>query len=154
MPLIKNPQELCFPKGSRALGIDYGDKRVGIAVSDTTLSISSSLTVLPSHNLFAKLFQIIDKYNVFLIVIGLPLTLSGNVGGKQLEKVQKFVDKLLSLRDINALLWDERMSTHAAMRYVYQAELSKNKQKQIKDKIAASFILQGVLDLGVWSKDK
>lgn len=146
MPIINDIRTLCIPRGSRVLGIDYGDKRVGIAVSDTTLSIASPFVILESHDVFEKLFKIIDEYCISLVVIGNPISLSGQDSGKQLKKVMKFTEKLLSIRDMNVYMWDERLSTHAAMRYILQAGLSRGKQKRIKDKVAASFILQGALD--------
>ncbi len=149
MPIINKDdiKELCCPKNSRALGIDYGDSRIGISVSDTTFTIASPLTVCNSHNVFGPLLQIIDDYKISVVVIGIPLSLSGGSEGKQLEKVQKFAHKLLTLRnDLQILLWDERLSTHAAMRYINEAGFSKQKQKCVKDKVAASFILQGWLD--------
>lgn len=145
MPIIKDTEELCIAKNSRALGIDYGDKRVGIAVSDVGFSMAFPLTVLESHNIFDKLFKIIDEYNICFIVIGEPVTLSGESGGKQFDKVGKFTEKLLSIKDIDILMWDERLSTHAAMRHISQADISRSKQNKIRDKISASFILEGAL---------
>ncbi len=145
MPVIKDIKELCITKNGRALGIDYGDKRVGIAVSDVGFSMAFPLTVLESHNIFDKLFKIVDEYNIYFIVIGEPLTLSGKSRGKQFEKVVKFTKKLLSIRDINVFMWDERLSTHAVMRDISQANVSLSKQNKIKDKLSASFILEGAL---------
>lgn len=147
LPIVNDIRELCLSRNSRALGLDYGDKRVGVAVSDTGFSIASPLIVLDSHNVFDMLFKIIDEYNVSVIVIGKPITLCGESGGKQLEKVVKFAEKLLLIRDMSVIMWDERFSTHAAVRYMSQTNISLNKQNKLKDKLSASFILQGVLDL-------
>ncbi|MDR2074611.1 MAG: Holliday junction resolvase RuvX [Holosporales bacterium] len=130
----------------RALGLDYGHKRIGIALSDPTLTIASPLTTLESHNVFSKLLEIIDKYEVKVIVIGKPISMSGESNNSQLQKVEKFIGKLKTLIDIEVILWDERLSTHASQRCVNEAKISRNKQKNIIDKVAASFILQGWID--------
>ncbi len=132
-------------KFGRILCLDYGDKRIGVAVSDFTLSIASPLTVIESHAPFASLAKIIEDYSVFKVVIGIPVTLSGENNGKQLSKVKKFAEKLSNIINVEVEFWDERFSTNAAMRYINEAELSIKKQNKIKDKVAASFILSGYL---------
>lgn len=150
MPIVNNINELCVQENRRVIGIDYGDKRIGIAVSDRTLQIASPLVILDSNQVFDKMFKIIDEYDVFLVVVGDPKAMCGGDSGKQLEKVHKFIDKMLSIRDVDVIFWDERLSTSAAMRYINNANLSRDKQKKIRDKVAASFILQGVLDALVY----
>jgi putative Holliday junction resolvase len=130
----------------RALGLDYGDKRIGIAVSDTTLTIASPLIILESHNVFPKLLRIIEEYVVTVIVVGKPVSMSGDNNNSQLQKVKKFVEKLRTLTDMDVVFWDERMSSHASMRYINDAKISRGKQKNVRDKVAAGFILQGWLD--------
>ena len=132
-------------KFGRILCLDYGDKRIGVAVSDFTLSIASPLTVIESHAPFSLLAKIIEDYSVFKVVIGIPMTLSGENNGKQLSKVKKFAEKLSNIINVEVEFWDERFSTNAAMRYINEAELSIKKQNKIKDKVAASFILSGYL---------
>ena len=131
---------------ARILCIDYGNKRIGVAVSDFTLTIASPLVTIPSHSPFESLLKIISEYNIFKIIIGKPISLSGENGGKQLKEVQKFANKLSTVIDIPIEFWDERLSTHAAMRYISDAKISIAKQKRIKDKIAASYILNSYLD--------
>ncbi|MDR0744410.1 MAG: Holliday junction resolvase RuvX [Holosporales bacterium] len=148
--LILDEKVLCYDKyvGSRALCIDYGDKRIGIAISDITWQISSPFKVLESSGVFHNLFKIIQDNSVGLIVVGLPKALNGGSAGKQREKVEKFTNKLISLIaknkiDLDVIYWDERLSTVAAQKIVKQLELHHNKNI---DKLAASFILQGFLD--------
>lgn len=132
-------------QSKRILGLDYGDKRIGVAISDETHLLSFPLAVLASHRVFDELFRIVDKNNVGLTVVGLPLSIDGGET-QQLVKVRKFVDKLLSLRDIDITFFDERLSTVESMQHVNEARLSRTKQKKIRDKVAASIILQSFLD--------
>lgn len=131
---------------SRVLCIDYGDKRVGVAISDKNWIIASPLVVLETHKIYQKLLPIIDEYEIGLIIIGAPLALNGGTSGKQLEKVTKFAQKLDEHVQRSIVLWDERLSTHGASRILEEAEISKYHQKNHIDKIAASFILEGFLD--------
>lgn len=93
----------------------------------------------------------LNTYNVKVVVVGMPRTLSGMQGGKQLEKVKKFTAKLDQLAteknlDLKILYWDERFSSVAVNRYFDEAEMSISKRKNNVDKVAASFILQGFID--------
>lgn len=152
--IIDNPKELCYSNYigfSRALCFDYGDKRIGVAISDINWLIASPFKILPSHGIFNDVFNIFKEYEVKFIVIGAPKTLSGIAAGKQFEKVKKFSLKLEQLikekdLDIKIIYWDERFSSVAVSHYFDEAELSLSKRKNNVDKVAASFILQGFLD--------
>lgn len=148
--IVQKTSELCVSQyigKGRALCVDYGDKRVGLAISDIDWRIASPLVVLESHGVFGKLKKIIEECFIVLIVVGEPKALCGGMLGLQNEKVKKFVKKLDELySEIAIVSWDERMSTAAARRFVLQAELSHAKKKQNIDKIAASFILFGFLN--------
>jgi putative Holliday junction resolvase len=139
-------------KQTRVLGLDYGDQRIGIAVADATLSIASPLITLASHNVWPKLLQIIKDYNVDTIIVGKPVSMSGLSNNSQLLKVEKFAEKLIQITKTKIIFWDERLSTSASQKYINEAKMSKNKQKQIIDKVAASFILQGWLDYKSYKK--
>ncbi len=147
--MIVDARELCVGdlKGQcRALCIDYGDRRVGIAISDIDWIIASPLVVLESHGVYQKLLRLIDEYVVGVVVVGLPKALNGGCAGKQLEKVHKFVAKLDELKhDLVVVFWDERQSTNGAIRILERAEEAKSKYKAMIDKVAASFILEGFL---------
>jgi putative Holliday junction resolvase len=130
----------------RVLGIDYGSRRIGVALSDINWTIASPYLVLDSKNIFAKLLPILSDQQVGLAVIGLPVALNGGKDGLQLRKVKMFVNKLKEKTDIEIVLWDERMSTLGAQNSILEYNLSKAKAKQIIDKISASFILAGFLE--------
>ncbi len=142
----------CIGK-SRALCLDYGDKRIGVALSDIGWNIASPLVVLDSHGVFPKLLKIIEENKVGVIVVGAPQSLAGGSSGKQHEKVKKFTEKLDELaKDIIIVFWDERYSSVAATRALVEAEMTHAKKKQYIDKVAASFILQGFLNYVVFSR--
>ncbi len=133
---------------NRLLGIDLGDKTLGLCLSDVTWSIATPLETLRRSSLETDLEQlkgVIVKHNVAGIVIGLPINMNGTEG-PQAEKVRKFVEKILETMDLPILLWDERLSTTAVTRTLLEADVSRKRRTQVVDKMAASFILQGVLD--------
>jgi putative Holliday junction resolvase len=146
---------------TRALGLDYGDKRIGIAVSDMDWRIASPLKVINSHGCFPAILNIIDEYSVGLVVVGIPYALNGGNAGKQCEKVKKFIDKLVYLvtqkftalngeaQDafpVQIITWDERHSSVEASGLLSDARASQKTMRACIDKIAASIILQGTLD--------
>jgi putative Holliday junction resolvase len=132
---------------ARVLGIDYGDKRIGLAISDISWLIASPLQTIDSHGCFRPILEIIDSRSIGWIVVGLPLALNGDVGGIQLDKVKKFTEKLATLAANTPItFWDERFSTSAANRCLAEAEMKLRKRKYHVDKIAASFMLQGLLN--------
>ncbi len=131
----------------RILGIDYGTKKIGLAISDDTKTIAMPLKVINyDDNAFEAIKKIVKEHEIERIVIGLPITLSGNKGKRALE-TEEFVDKLKSVLDVEIVEWDERLSTRFSERVLNKANVKgrKNKKKVI-DKIAATFILQGYLD--------
>ena len=109
--MITGADELCLNdlKGKyRALCIDYGDKRVGVAISDINWKIASPLVILESHGVYNRLLEIINEQKVGVIVIGAPLALNGGTSGNQLEKVKKFVENLEKKIEKPIIMWDER----------------------------------------------
>ncbi len=152
--IIDSPKELCYSdyiSNGRALCFDYGDKRIGLAISDINWQIASPFKTLSSHGIFNYVFDIFKEYDVNTVIIGAPRTLSGISAGKQFEKVKKFALKLEELIEkyklnLNIIYWDERFSSVAFNRYFDEAEMSVSKRKNNIDKVAASFILQGFLD--------
>ncbi len=148
--ILSDPRELSISelKGHcRVLCLDYGDKRIGVAISDINWIIASPLKVLASHGVLKELIQTIDEQNVGVLVVGAPKSLSGGNSGKQFEKVKKFANKLDELLPNKKILFfDERLSSVAAKRFLDEAEMTRSKQKKTIDKVAASFFLQGFLD--------
>ena len=147
--MIVDVKELCFSeyKGKcRVLCIDYGDKRVGIAISDINWLIASPLVVLDSQGVYRGILDIVETNKIGVIVVGAPLALNGAKGGKQLGKVNNFVQKLNEMCECVAIvMWDERMSTCGAQRILTGCGSRIHRNKLI-DKVAASFILEGFLD--------
>jgi putative Holliday junction resolvase len=134
--------------GMRILCIDYGTKKIGLAISDETNTIAMPLKVIDcDENAIDEIKGIILDNRVKTVVVGLPITLSGQRGKRAIE-TEEFVNKLReNISDIDIVEWDERMSTRFSERILNNAKVKgrKNKKKVI-DKIAATFILQGYLD--------
>lgn len=134
--------------GQRLLGLDIGTKKIGIALSDTTLTIATPYNTLMRQS-FAKdtaaLLAIIDTHQVTGIVAGLPVMMTG-VEGASSEMARGFINKLLNQRDMAVYFQDERFSTAAVNRALSESTLTRKKKSALDDKMAASYILQGVLD--------
>jgi putative Holliday junction resolvase len=132
----------------RILGLDIGDRRVGVAVSDSEEIIASPLTVITRDNDSATIddiVRLVDQYDVKRIVVGLPYSLDGSLGG-QASKVKDFVDKLSQRTSAGIELCDERLSTVAVGRLLRGAGNKRAREKSRLDAAAAAFILQGYLD--------
>ncbi|QGU95289.1 Holliday junction resolvase RuvX [Clostridium bovifaecis] len=132
----------------RILGLDVGDKTIGVAVSDPLGLTAQGITTINRKNIDAdiiELSRICTEYSVETIICGLPKNMNGTVG-EQGEKVLQFCDILKDKINIPIKMWDERLTTAAAQRAMLEANLSRAKRKKIVDKIAATYILQGYLD--------
>jgi putative Holliday junction resolvase len=133
---------------SRYLGIDYGEKRVGLALSDPTLTLAQPLKTIKyssAEQLLKELVQIINEKEVQKIIIGLPITLKGTDSEKTRE-VRKFGEKLESKTSVPIILFDERLSTKIAHQVLQQLGKEPSKSRDIVDQIAAQEILQIYLD--------
>jgi len=136
-------------KNRALIGLDIGEKSIGVAISDTTHIIASPDSVYTRRNIskdLGYLNEYIQKLNIGGIVIGLPLDLSGQEG-ENCEKVRAFATKLHKKTSLPVLLKDERMSTASATRALKESGMTRKKRELLDDKVAASYILQGVLDL-------
>jgi putative Holliday junction resolvase len=130
----------------RILGIDHGDVRIGIAMSDETAFLASSLCVIDSTNAgLDQIVALIVEHQVERIVVGLPRNMDGSYGPAT-EKVRKFIEKLKAKTDVPVSEWDERMSTVSAHNALREAGLDGRKRKGVVDKVAAQIILQNYLD--------
>jgi len=130
------------------LGIDPGTKTFGLAVSDTTRLIASPVDTIRRKKFTpdaAKIFALYDERQCSAIIIGHPINMDGSEGPRS-QSVKDFCVNLMGLRDIPVLLWDERMSTAAVTRTLLEADTSRAKRADVVDKLAATYILQGVLD--------
>lgn len=128
------------------LGIDHGDVRIGIALSDETAFLASPLCVLDSTNAgLDKLITLIAEHRVNKIVVGLPRNMDGSCGSAT-EKVRRFIEKLKTRTDLPVVEWDERLSTVSAHNALREAGLDGKRRKDVVDKVAAQIILQNYLD--------
>ena len=132
----------------RMLGLDIGDRRIGVAVSDPEGIMAGSLTTILRRELDRDLAAIVDlvrEEEVGLIVAGLPLSLDGSTG-PQAQKVLGFVEKLTEVSTVPVDTWDERLSTVEADRVMSELGIRLDKRKARRDSLAAAIILQGYLD--------
>jgi len=132
----------------RRLGLDIGDKRIGLAVSDELNVTAQGKEVLIRTNHRADLKKIkkyIDRYNIGEIIVGLPKNLD-NTESRQGEKIKNYVNFLRNNLEIPIKLWDERLSTRAAEDMLLKADLRRKKRREVIDQVAASIILQNYLD--------
>jgi len=130
------------------MGLDVGDKRIGVALSDPEGMLAYQLTTIFSNGEEADLEAILNlaRQNAAeRIVVGLPLSLNGSVG-QQAEKVLAFSRSLAQHTNIPVDHWDERLSTVAANRAMAEAGLKRAKRKERRDSLAAAIMLQAYLD--------
>lgn len=132
----------------RLAGLDYGTKTIGVSISDTMQTISSGLETIKRtkfKNDAARLLEIIDEHEVKALVIGLPLNMDGSEGPR-VQSTKAFARNLAGVTPLPLIFWDERMSTQAAERTLLEADSSRKRRKEVIDKMAATYILQGALD--------
>ncbi|MBI3353762.1 MAG: Holliday junction resolvase RuvX [Nitrospirae bacterium] len=132
----------------RILGLDVGDKRIGIAVSDELCMCAHGVRTIERKGIkedIRQIKEICEEYGVEEIIAGLPINMDGT-SGFRVQKVQDFVSLLKEQVSIPVNTWDERLSTVAAERNLIEADMSRKKRKAVIDKIAATIILQGYLD--------
>ena len=132
----------------RIMGLDVGEKRIGIALSDPLGWTAQGHSVLLRKNAaydFAVLTDICQQYAVEKIIVGYPINMNGTIGPKARE-IEKFARELGEKTLLPIKLWDERLSTHSAERTLLEADVSRKKRKQVIDKLAAVNILQAYLN--------
>lgn len=132
----------------RLLGLDVGEKTIGMALSDALRGFAT-----PAHTIerttftrdFEQIRKLITEEKVGGIVIGYPINMNGSEGPR-CQSIRQFARNVEAKAPLPILLWDERMSTMAVMRTIEEADLSRKQRDKSVDKMAAAFILQGVLD--------
>jgi len=136
----------------RVLGLDYGDKTVGVAVSDPFGWTAQGVEIIRRNSpveykqSLGRISELIAEYNVEKIVLGFPRNMDGSEGPR-CEKTLAYKERLEKrFKPMEVILWDERLSTVAADRYMMSAEMDHFERKSVIDKMAAVFILQGYLD--------
>ena len=133
----------------RVIGIDYGDSRIGVAVSDEGGKLAFDLCVIDATKgrkyAISELLQLMDKYAATTLVIGLPTNMNGSKG-ERVVKTEKFAKALKEASpDLEIIFEDERLTTKYADRLMLESG-KHQKQKGVSDKLAAMIILQGYLD--------
>jgi len=132
----------------RLMGLDVGDKRIGIALSDEGFVIASPEETLErrgNRKDIAHLLDLAQREDVSEILVGMPLSLNGSEG-PQAQKVGRFIEALRAETDIPVTTWDERLTTVSAERALLEGDVSRAKRKKTIDRVAAALILQGYLD--------
>jgi putative Holliday junction resolvase len=137
----------------RLLGVDYGSKVVGLAVSDPGLRVASPLTSLVRKKFAedaATVSRLIRDNDIGGIVLGLPRNMDGSEGASA-QAARAFVRTLaqhgaFSDAEMPVVLWDERLSTAAVERFLISDDMSRSRRDKVVDKMAAAYILQGALD--------
>lgn len=132
----------------RILGIDYGDSRVGVAVSDLLGLTAQGVGTIQNKGmkkLTAELEKVISEYNPEKIVVGLPKNMDGTIGFRG-EETYKFAEALKTVFDGEIIFWDERLSTVSAAGYLNETNTRGKKRKAVLDTVAASIILEGYLN--------
>ncbi|GBG08679.1 Holliday junction resolvase RuvX [Paenibacillus sp. MY03] len=132
----------------RVMGLDYGDRNIGVAVSDAFRWTAQGLTVVERRRDGGELdvlAGLAKEHEVSEVVVGLPKNMNGSVGPRG-EISIAFAEQLGQKLGIPVHLWDERLTTVAAERTLLEADVSRRKRKQVIDKMAATLILQNFLD--------
>lgn len=135
----------------RILGLDFGSKTVGVAVSDELLLTAQGLTIIRRESpgklrrTLAQIGEIAKEYGAERIVLGYPKHMN-NTEGERCQKTQEFAELLKRRTGLPVILWDERLTTVSADRLMMETGVRREKRKEFVDEIAAVFILQGYLD--------
>lgn len=131
------------------MGLDLGEKTIGVAVSDSTRLIASPLELIRKSKFTIEaehLFKLMVHRKVSALVIGLPANMDGTEGPRA-QSCRAFARNLERLRPVNIAFWDERLSTSAVERFLIEdLDLNRKRRAQVVDRTAAAWILQGALD--------
>ncbi len=133
---------------ARLIGVDLGEKTIGLALSDTRRTIASPLQTLKRTKFrpdAERLLAIAKLHDVGALVIGLPRNMDGSEGPRA-QATRAFVRNLAPLTALAIAFWDERLSTAAVTRTLLEADTSRKRRAALVDKMAAAYILQGALD--------
>jgi putative Holliday junction resolvase len=134
--------------GERLMGIDLGSKTIGIAISDVTRQIATPVETLARSKFSSDAAQILAfaaREKVGAIILGLPVNMDGTEGPRA-QSTRAFARNLAKLSPLPVIFWDERLSTSAVERMLIDSDRSRARRREIVDKLAAAYILQGALD--------
>ena len=135
----------------RILGLDFGSRTVGVAVSDGLLLTAQGVETIERKDenklrkTAARIEELVKEYEITTIVMGLPKNMN-NTEGERVEKTKAFGEMLERRTGLPVVYWDERLTTVAAEQVLMEAGVRRENRKAVIDKIAACFILQGYLD--------
>ena len=135
----------------RIMGLDFGSKTVGVAVSDSLLITAQGVEIIRRkeenklRRTLARIEELILEYQVEEIVLGYPKNMN-NTLGERVQRTEEFREKLEKRTGLEVVMWDERLSTVSAVEVLKEGNVRRENRKNYVDKIAASFILQGYLD--------
>jgi len=129
----------------RLLGLDVGEKRIGVAVTDPMGMFAQPVsTIMRGIHDIDEIVSLVEEYSITEVVVGLPVNMNGTLGPGA-EKVQEFASKLEAALTVPLVFEDERLTTSMAERMMIDADVSRKKRKKSIDKIAAAIILEGRL---------
>jgi putative Holliday junction resolvase len=138
-----------LPRYAPVVGLDLGEKTIGVAVSDATRTVASPLELIRRTRFtddVQALFRLMESRGAAGVVIGLPVNMDGTEGPR-CQSSRAFARNLLRLRDLPIAFWDERMSSVAVNRMlVDEADMTRARRAEVVDKAAAAWILQGALE--------
>lgn len=130
----------------RMLGLDLGERRIGVAISDEMGLIASPLTMIPRNGPVASdVRRLIAQYGIVRLIVGLPVSLSGREG-PQAVSIRTYAESIRAEIDVPLDYWDERMTTSIAEQHLIASGVRRDKRKQQVDAVAAAVMLQGYLD--------
>ncbi len=132
---------------TRALGIDLGDARIGVAVTDELGMLAHPLETIPvrAGGVVGRILELAKQKNAETIVVGMPRNMDGTFGPAA-EKAREFIERLRAKSACRIVSWDERLTTVSAQRSLHEAGRNTREQRKVIDQVAAQFILQGWLD--------
>ncbi len=131
---------------NKALGIDLGEARIGLAISDDLGMMAHPLETVPAKEKpLERIIELINQHKVQTVVLGLPRNMDGTYGAAA-DKIRAFQEKLKAAVSCKIILWDERLTTVAAQKSLHEAGRNVKKSRAVIDQVAAQMILQGWLD--------
>ena len=139
---------LLLARGIRLLGLDVGTKTIGMAISDVTRTIATPFDTIRRTKFAADakaIREVVEKNQVGALVLGLPLNLDGSEGPRA-QSTRAFARNLAIHVTVPMVFWDERLSTAAVERHLIEADASRKRRAEVVDRMAAAYILQGLLE--------
>lgn len=149
MPVIELVElKAALASGQRLLGLDLGEKTIGLALSDTLRMVATPFETLKRGKFSAdakRLQELMSEHGVGALIVGLPLNMDGTEGPSA-QSARAFARNFAAQSDLPITMWDERLSTAAITRTLIDADASRRRRAEVVDKMAAAYILQGALE--------